>query len=279
MIESLFLAFLPLVHYRITSLPPNPFRPLHHQPDHRRDQLPQQVRPLLHLAAVDAAVPGGAAVDDLVAQRVEAVEHDAEHLERVLLAQRVVGRGPAPLEARLPVLRARPAIVEIPERLVHVAVVDQHPHRGREFPPQQLVEPLLLVALDQPTEEGPEQALLGEVLPVVDLIGIGRVEGDPQEHEASIIVLRLLLGALEPAQGAVDAQGEGLGPGVAFLAMALFEAGMIQMPKIRLTQLINTIIVAHAVHQAPDRIAVAAVVGDQFHGQLLVLRGPVFPVL
>jgi hypothetical protein len=57
---------------------------------------------------------------------------------------------------------------------------------------------------------------------VFPLAAICGVERDLEEDELPVRVLGLL-GAMEPAQGAVQAQAEGLGMAVAFLAVALFE--------------------------------------------------------
>src|SRR5690606_14475512 len=55
--------------------------------------------------------------------------------------------------------------------------------------------------------------------------GISRVEGDPQEDEAAVLVLAGLR-AVKPAQGAMNTQRGVGGPAVAFLAVAGFEGGM-----------------------------------------------------
>jgi len=55
---------------------------VHHQVDNNRHHPPHDFGALGYLAAVDAAVPGGAAVEELIAEGVEPVEHDAQQKEQ-----------------------------------------------------------------------------------------------------------------------------------------------------------------------------------------------------
>lgn len=91
-----------------------------------------------------------------------------------------------------------------------------------------IVEQVSPVRVDQPVEEFQQQPRLGEVAPVRELLGISRVEGDPKEDEACVMIVPLRLGAVEPAQRAVHAQAEGLGEGVAKLALPGFEGGVVE---------------------------------------------------
>jgi hypothetical protein len=59
------------------------------------------------------------------------------------------------------------------------------------------------LSVDQPVEELQQQPRLGAVAPVRELLDVGRVEGDPQEDEARVVIVLLPLGAM-------DRQAEGL---------------------------------------------------------------------
>ena len=63
---------------------------VHHEFKHKGDEAQHESAGIAKLDAVGGAVPGGATVDDLVAQGVEAREDQAQHLGRVL-------RGKCPL--------------------------------------------------------------------------------------------------------------------------------------------------------------------------------------
>ena len=64
-------------------------------------------------------------MQQLIAQGVEAVEHDAHHLLGILTAQCAQGRRFASLKCLLPLLFSDLAIVVIPEGLEDVLVVDE----------------------------------------------------------------------------------------------------------------------------------------------------------
>jgi hypothetical protein len=65
---------LSLVHNPVTRISPELVVVFHHQVDHGGDQVAEDVCAVLHLGTVNDAVPGGATVDDLVSEGVEAVE-------------------------------------------------------------------------------------------------------------------------------------------------------------------------------------------------------------
>ncbi len=116
----------------------------------------------------------------------------------------------------------------VPERLVHEAVIQQEPNGARVALPHQLVEQLLVVGVDEPVEEREQQPRLREVAPARELLRVGRIEGKPEEDEASVMIVPLLLGAVKPAQRAVHAQAEGFGKGMAQLALAGLERGVVE---------------------------------------------------
>ena len=77
----------PSLHDRINRISPQGLRVIHHHLDHQRHELPHQVHAVPQLLAIDRPVPGGPAVNQLVAQRVDARQHDRQHRHRVLPAQ------------------------------------------------------------------------------------------------------------------------------------------------------------------------------------------------
>ena len=70
--------------------------------DNYRYHVHQNTGGVADLGAVDLAVPGGAAVEELVAEHIEAVEQDAAEDEGVLLCQGTLGRPLAGLETLFP---------------------------------------------------------------------------------------------------------------------------------------------------------------------------------
>lgn len=80
------------------------------------------------------------------------------------------------------------AALVIPEALEHVLVIQQRADAAGKFLPDQRIDALLLVQQAEFFQKGLEGLLLRETLPIVDLAGIGGVEGDPQEDEATVEV-------------------------------------------------------------------------------------------
>lgn len=113
------------IHDRITRIPPKRIDVVHHDLDDERDEFAQEVPAVSDLIAVDGAVPGGAAMHELVSQRVKAAQHDAEHAGRIALSEclsrGLVGVGEVPGPFRL----GEFAVFKIPEILIDVPVVEQ----------------------------------------------------------------------------------------------------------------------------------------------------------
>jgi len=65
---------------------------IHHQVDNDGHHLPHDFSTLGDLAAVDGTVPGGGAVQDLIAECVQAVEHHLHHTLGIHSAQCPAGR-------------------------------------------------------------------------------------------------------------------------------------------------------------------------------------------
>src|SRR5690606_14097286 len=100
--------------------------------------------------------------------------------------------------------------------------VQQHANVAGKLLPDQCVDALGLVQCAELLQKGLEGFLLGEPLLIINLSGVSRVEGDPQEDEAAIKVFGLF-GPVEPTQGAMYAQTQIGMLSVTLLTMALFE--------------------------------------------------------
>jgi hypothetical protein len=87
-------------------------------------------------------------------------------------------------------------------------VVQQDADRIRELSPDQFIENLVLVQVHQLGQESTEYFLFGVPIPVADVVGIGRIEGYPQENEAGIVIAFTLFGAIQPTEGAMNAQAQ-----------------------------------------------------------------------
>lgn len=64
--------------HRVTGWPPFNFRVIKHQLDNHWQQFSKQLRAITQLLAIDLAVPGRAAMNQLVAQCVQTIEHHTE---------------------------------------------------------------------------------------------------------------------------------------------------------------------------------------------------------
>ncbi len=182
---------------RVTS---EPARHLHNQADDSRHQAVHQ----LYAVPVYAAVPGRATMNELVAQRVQPLEH----VQRVHAADRGVRPCFGLLEALLSVMLGDQPLVGFPDGGKHVRVVDQQPDRARILIPQDAVEEPPCIDLDQAAKQVREVLLFRKRPAVEDLVRTGGVERGPQEDESGIGVGVFLLGALQPAQFPVRAQGQ-----------------------------------------------------------------------
>src|SRR3546814_15008556 len=102
-------------------------------------------------------------MDQLIAQHVEPVEYEAEHPRRIAILNRLcegARRRPEPL---LPIFKTGYAIVVLPERAEHVAVLPQEPQRSGEALPDRAIDPAFLVHRDQPSEVLPDGAHLARL--------------------------------------------------------------------------------------------------------------------
>ena len=145
---------------------------------------------------------------------------------RVRFAQRQVRLGPCPVEGALPLAFVDLAVLVVPERLEHVAVLEEEAEGPREPGPDEIVQEVLAVELHEPLEEAIEHGLLRRRL-ALDLVGVGGVEGDPEKDEAGVVVAVAPFGAAQPAHGSVHAQGDAGMPGLD-AASAGFQAGVVE---------------------------------------------------
>src|SRR3546814_1916378 len=81
------------------------------------------------------------------------------------------------------------AVVVLPERAEHVAVLHQEPHRSGETLPDRAVDTAFLVQRDQPAEiphEGGPLARLDDL--ELRFVGVGGVERDPEKDEPCVVI-------------------------------------------------------------------------------------------
>ena len=165
---------------------PVALRVLLHDVQHGGDKGGEDAARIFELAAVGGAGKGCAAVDDLVAQGVEAVEQHDQHAIGILCRQRGVrflfGAGKSVLPRRL----ADFAVVKIPKGLEGVAVVQQRADAAGVGLPHQLVQQPFFVQTAHGLQKLPKIAALGRQGAAVDFLGIGGVESNPQRDKAEI---------------------------------------------------------------------------------------------
>lgn len=197
----------------------------HHDLHHHGHDLAHEVGAVLHLGTVELAVPRGAAVHQLVAQGVDALEDQRQQFGRVALGQQDGGFALAGGQAFLPGGGIDFAALEAPERFKDIGVVQQDADGAAEAVPHQIVEPPVRVQPMQLVQKGAKAVLLGQALLGRNVLRIGGVEGNPQEDAAGVGVVALGR-ALQPAEGAVHAQVQPGGQAVARGTVAVFECGV-----------------------------------------------------
>lgn len=168
----------------INSVTPEGVWVVHHQRDDHGNETAQQTSAITQLVAVYLAIPRRAAVDQLITPRVEAIEHDREQrgLRRLLRAG----------EPILPFVFIYPAALELPKQMKNVGVVEQRADAAGELFPDQIVDALADVEVAELLKKGCERSLVGRAVTVVEFLGIGSIEGDPQKYEFAVHVIGLL---------------------------------------------------------------------------------------
>src|SRR5690554_1471604 len=99
--------------------------------------LPHDFSTLRNLAAVDATVPGGPTMQQLISQCVQAIKHHSHDLAGFHFAQRATGRCSTLLKCLLPFFFCDLTIVIVPEWLKDIFVVDHQADCARELTPYQ----------------------------------------------------------------------------------------------------------------------------------------------
>lgn len=149
-----------------------------------------------------------------------------------MVAQRVDARTPRTAPAPYPTARAcgaragahRQSLVpvagnaaiaarvvqRIPKELGHILVIEQQANGAGEHLSHRRGEGLALVQRAHVAHEIAERLPLrgAAACTIAQVLSIGCVEGDPESDEGHVVVRARRLGALQPSQGAVHAQGE-----------------------------------------------------------------------
>ena len=194
-----------LIYDGIDGVAPQRVRVVHHQCDDHGNEFAQQTSAITQLVAVDLATPRRTTVDQLIAQRVEAIEHDREQRGRIAAGECGLRRLLRAGEPIPPLLFTDPATLELPKQMKNVGVVEQRADAAGELLPDQVVNALAGVEIAEFLEKSCERDLVGRAVTVVKFLRVSSIEGDPQKDEFAVHILRLL-GAMQPAQGPVDAQ-------------------------------------------------------------------------
>ena len=161
-------------------------------------------------------------MNQLIAQGVHAGEDDGKHLGGPMGGQRLVCRDLRARETGLPLRFADLAVVIIPKGLIDEAVVQQQSDRTGKLCPDEVVQDVTLVEVYQLLQEVLKYFLFGGALLVADVIGVGGVEGNPQEDKFSVLVLTPLR-PVQPAQRAMYPQRQVGGVTLTLCALSFFE--------------------------------------------------------
>src|SRR5690606_20038405 len=132
-----------------------------------------------------------AAVDQLVAQHVQSIKQHAENKQSLLSEQRRPHAPLAALEALLPILVTRHAVVMAPERLEHVAVGQQRLDGLGETLPDGIVNGSFRIIPYNLAEIVLKAGALAHTHGFGSVVAISRIECDPVEDELRIRVVRL----------------------------------------------------------------------------------------
>lgn len=100
---------------------------MHHQIHEDGHQERKNRRAITHLGSVDAAVPSRAAMYQLIAENIEAIENKAENARRVTSLKRLRKRASGGIETLFPILKAFNPIMMLPERAEDIVVFQKQP--------------------------------------------------------------------------------------------------------------------------------------------------------
>jgi hypothetical protein len=165
--------------HRVTGISPECAWVIEHQHNHQRDQLAEQVRTITQLRPVDVAIPGCTAMNQLVAQGVNAVKHHPQHLRRIAVGQRHLGTALAAKQALFPLHFSDLTVLEVPETLEYVGVIQQRTDTAGELRLHQLFDQVPGVQRAELLQKNLERLLLGQPILLIYIRGIGRVKGNP----------------------------------------------------------------------------------------------------
>jgi hypothetical protein len=108
--------------------------------------------------------------------------------------------------------------------------------RAGKFVPQSPVDPPLRVQRHEPLKIAHECGPCSQACPPVQLrrlkipfVCIGRIERDPQEDEARIIVANACFGAADPADCAMNTQADNLGKPTPYVTLLLLQNAMVEI--------------------------------------------------
>src|SRR5690606_35976271 len=99
--------------------------------------------------------------------------------------------------------------------------------------PDGVVQQAVLVRSNEPVQEMELDAPFGKPGAVLDLVGVCRVERNPEEDEPRVVIVLLLLGTVQPAQRAMRAKCQRFRKQVAKLALLALQ-GLVAKPLVHL---------------------------------------------
>ena len=158
------------------------------------DEVGEDAGAIADLIAVNFAFPGGAAVDELVAEHVEAVKEDAGEGDGIFGGERVLGGAFAAVESPFPFCFAEPAVVEVPEVVADVGVINKEPDFAGVVGPDHVVDEIFVIDPDEAGKEVLKGSFFAKVAPFPDFLGINRIESDPEEDEFGVELVGLIGG-------------------------------------------------------------------------------------
>ena len=198
-----------LVHDRVERPPPIFVRIVHHDIDEHGHKEGQDGGTVTHLFTVDAAVPGRASMNELIAEHIQPLEHEAEDAHGIPDLQGLHEATLGGLEPLRPVLEASDSVVMLPERVEYELVPEEYPDGPGEILPDGIVDPLPAIKRDRLSKKVGERFPFARYNPPeLFLVRICGIEGDPQEDEARIVVFRRF-GSPDPTDRPVDPKTHG----------------------------------------------------------------------
>lgn len=210
------------VNDRIIGATPIAVGMIHHQVNEDRHEAAENGSAITDLVAIDPAIPGSAAVYQLVAKDVEPIKHRCQNARRITAAQCRRGSPLAFRQPFLPVSIAWLTVEVTPERRKDILVVEKQADLLGEARPDSVINPMPGVQLNQGVEIGLEGTPFTRTISL-DMCRVCGIEAYPQQDEPNIGVVSFGFGTAPPTDCTMHTQRQRCGKVIAQRTLLGFE--------------------------------------------------------